>query len=154
MTTTTNYNIEKGMIWSGTYEMQQCLGQGAMGQVWLAKHLLLNEPRAIKLVLGELSSDALYRQLFVHSEARFALRLDRHPNIVRIYELGQYQDIPFIVMEYVSTNSYAPDFKALLSRKGQFTPQEAAPIFYQLATVWKSLTGKTWFIGMLNLLMS
>ena len=113
--------------------MQKRLGQGAMGEVWLATHLLLDEPRAIKLVLSDVSNDPLYRQLFIQSEARYALRLDRHPNIVRMYELSQFQDVPYIVMEFVQSNPAAADLKELIVKKGKFTPDEAAPILYQIA---------------------
>ncbi|MEI7553733.1 serine/threonine-protein kinase [Candidatus Chlorohelix sp.] len=97
--------LQAGDVISGTYRLERRLGKGGMGEVWLAHHNLLDESRAIKIVLGELAENTQLRDRFVRGEARNALRLERHPNIVRVYELSQHKNMPYMVMEYVEGKS-------------------------------------------------
>ena len=85
--------LQAGEIFGGTYRLEKRLGKGGMGEVWLARHTLLDEPRAIKIVLGDATENAHLRERFVRGEARNSLKLERHPNIVRVYELGQHEGI-------------------------------------------------------------
>jgi serine/threonine-protein kinase len=93
--------LQAGDVIGGTYRLVRRLGKGGMGEVWLAHHNLLDESRAIKIVLGELAENTQLRNRFVRGEARNALRLEQHPNIVRVYELSQHENMPYMVMEYV-----------------------------------------------------
>ncbi|HLL81243.1 MAG TPA: serine/threonine-protein kinase, partial [Longimicrobium sp.] len=84
----------------GKFELREELGAGAMGRVFRARDLKLRRDVAIKFVLpvGGLSSGemkALFRR-----EARAVARLS-HENIVRIFELDDSHDPPFIVMEHL-----------------------------------------------------
>lgn len=123
---------QPGLVLAGTYRLERQLGQGGMGEVWLATHLLLNEPRAIKLILDERASDRVSRERFIRGEARHALRLI-HPNIVRVHDLGQQQDTPFIVMEYVSSGPSGADLKDLLKVNGRLDAARTGQILEQVA---------------------
>jgi predicted ATPase/tRNA A-37 threonylcarbamoyl transferase component Bud32 len=129
----TGFTPTRGEVLSNTYRLDKVLGKGGMGEVWLATHLLLNEPRAIKLVLDKRTNDSASRERFIQGEARHSLRLI-HPNIVRVHDLGQHQEAPFIVMEYVQGHSEGSDLKSLLRNKGKFSPQECGRLLEQLAS--------------------
>ncbi len=126
--------LEAGVYFGGTYRLEKSLGRGGMGEVWLAHHVLLNEPRAIKVMLGILTSDATIRERFIQGEARNTLRLDRHPNIVRVYDLGLHETMPFIVMEYVKGSSYGASLKELLRHHERFTLEQTRFVLEQLTS--------------------
>src|SRR5262245_18806797 len=84
----------------GPYIVQDLLGRGGMGAVYLAEHLDLHRKVAIKVLApgrGEDQKLALERFL---REARAAAALD-HPNIVRIFDVARHNDAPYLVMEHV-----------------------------------------------------
>jgi hypothetical protein len=83
----------------GRYEIQRRLGRGGMGSVYVAHDPVLGRMVAVKVFAGDLDiPDA--RERFSR-EARAAAALN-HPNIVTIYDFGEYASQPFIVMEYVA----------------------------------------------------
>jgi serine/threonine protein kinase len=85
----------------GAYVVRDQVGQGGMGAVYLAQHETLRRPVALKVLQptekGPLSKVNVGRFL---REARAAAALD-HPNIVRIFDVGQVGATHFLVMEYV-----------------------------------------------------
>jgi hypothetical protein len=84
----------------GAYAIQDQLGRGGMGAVYLAQHLELRRNVAIKvLVAGKEEDQKLAIERFLR-EARAAAALD-HPNIVRIFDVCRHGDVPYLVMEYV-----------------------------------------------------
>ena len=77
------------------------LGQGGMGEVWLARDTTLDRDVALKLLpAGHSSADADMRKERFFREAKAASALN-HPNIITIYEINSDQGIDFIAMEYV-----------------------------------------------------
>jgi|GEM_PF-59919 len=124
--------LQPGVILAATYRLEELLGKGGMGEVWLVTHLLLDEKRAIKLILGEYAANPQVRERFIRGEARNALRL-YHPNIVRVYDLGQHNDMPYIVMEYVPKGAYGADLRSLLRAEGKLTSERTGEILDQLA---------------------
>src|SRR5262245_12956844 len=80
------------------YEIKSRIGRGGMGDLYLASDPNTNRLVAIKLLNATLDSTEL-RERFAR-EAR-ALAALNHPNIVGIYDTGEYEGSPFIVMEYV-----------------------------------------------------
>jgi eukaryotic-like serine/threonine-protein kinase len=88
----------------GRYEIQRRLGRGGMGTVYVAHDPVLGRMVAIKVFAGDLDvPDA--RERFSR-EARAAAALN-HPNIVTVYDFGEYGSQPFIVMEYVPGETMA-----------------------------------------------
>lgn len=84
----------------GRYEIRSPLGQGGMGEVYLAQDTSeLDRKVAIKVLSAEVSSDPNRMQRFIQ-EARTVSALN-HPNILTIYEFGQEGATQFIAMEYV-----------------------------------------------------
>lgn len=88
---------QRGRI--GRFEIIQTLGQGGMGEVLLARDRELTRQVAIKLLKSRYASDDLIRRRFLR-EAQTASVLN-NPHIATIYEIGEIEDIPYIVMEYV-----------------------------------------------------
>jgi serine/threonine protein kinase len=82
----------------GRYEIKSLIGRGGMGNLYLAHDPNTNRLVALKLLNATLDSSEL-RERFAR-EAR-ALAALSHPNIVNIYDSGEFEDSPFIVMEYV-----------------------------------------------------
>jgi len=90
---------------AGRYRIERELGRGGMATVFLAHDEELERPVAVKLLAEHLAGDEDFRARFVR-EARLAGRLS-HPNIVRVYDAGETDGRPFIVMEYVAGRSLA-----------------------------------------------
>jgi serine/threonine-protein kinase len=88
----------------GQYEVQDFIGQGAMGLVYRAYHPQLERTGAVK-VLQAITPDPDTVARFRH-EAQAIARL-RHPNILDVYDFGEHQGTPFMIVEYVSGGSLA-----------------------------------------------
>jgi formylglycine-generating enzyme required for sulfatase activity len=80
------------------YVIERPLGTGAMGRVFLAQDAVLARPVAVKFI-ASLEPDAASRQRFL-LEARATARL-QHPNVVAIYRVGELDQKPYIVSEFV-----------------------------------------------------
>jgi serine/threonine protein kinase len=80
------------------YEILEILGQGTTGVVYKARQLALNRLVAVKMIAGD-HFGAVGRQRF-DSEAQIIARL-HHPNFVQIFEVGEYQGRPYLVLELV-----------------------------------------------------
>ena len=87
----------------GRYQVVRRLGTGGMGSVYLARDPELDRMVAIKLVKDDLTDDPELRERFSR-EARSAARL-RHPNIITMFDIGEYEGRPFIAMEYIPGQS-------------------------------------------------
>jgi serine/threonine protein kinase len=92
----------------GRYQIKSLIGRGGMGDLYLAHDPNTNRLVALKLLNATLDSTEL-RERFAR-EAR-ALAALNHPNIVNIYDTGEYDDAPFIVMEYVRGETLAEIIK-------------------------------------------
>ena len=88
----------------GSYEVVRLLGKGGMAVVYLGRDPAIDRPVAIKLLRDSLDSAEL-RERFAR-EARSAGRL-RHTNIVTVFQVGEHEDAPYIVMEYVPGETLA-----------------------------------------------
>jgi serine/threonine protein kinase len=99
-----SHELEAGALVRGKYRIVSKLGQGGMGVVYLAEHLLLGGNVALKFLAGDLGKDPKFIKRF-RMEARAAHQL-RHPNIVEVTDLDQSEDGSlFIAMEYVAGKS-------------------------------------------------
>ncbi len=88
----------------GQYEVQDFIGQGAMGLVYRAYHLQLERTGAVKVLQG-ISPDPDTTARFRH-EAQ-AIAQMRHPNIVNVYDFGEHEGVPYMIIEYVPGGSLA-----------------------------------------------
>ena len=98
---TTNHSIhERELPEVPGYQILDELGRGGIGVVYKARHIQLNRPVALKMLLaGHFASEGLLRRFLVEAEATARLQ---HPNIVQIYEVGQHQGRPFLALEFVN----------------------------------------------------
>lgn len=90
-------------LFAERYELGAVIGQGGMAEVRSAVDTRLERPVAIKLMRPELATQPTIRARF-ESEARMAVRLS-HPNVVVVFDSGEADGIPFIVMERLSGES-------------------------------------------------
>jgi serine/threonine protein kinase len=81
------------------YEIKDRLGHGGMATVYSARDLKLDRTVAIKLLADNFAGDDEVRRRFSR-EARLAAKLD-HPNIVQVFDVGEDDGRPFIVMEQI-----------------------------------------------------
>jgi eukaryotic-like serine/threonine-protein kinase len=82
----------------GSYDVLSLLGEGGMGEVYLARDTNLGREVALKVLSKTVATEPDYRRF--EEEARLASGLN-HPNIVTIYGVGKEGDVTFIAMEYV-----------------------------------------------------
>ena len=83
----------------GRYEIRSQIGEGGMGEVYLAQDTQLDRVVALKLLTAEVARDQQRLHRFLQ-EARAASSLS-HPNVAHIYEIGEAEAAHFIAMEYV-----------------------------------------------------
>src|SRR6266700_8110269 len=83
----------------GRYEIRSQLGEGGMGQVYLARDTQLDRSIALKILTAEVARDQQRLHRFLQ-EARAASALS-HANAAHIYEIGEAEGMHFIAMEYV-----------------------------------------------------
>ncbi|MHC4959085.1 MAG: serine/threonine-protein kinase [Planctomycetota bacterium] len=103
------------------FRIEEIIGAGGMGTVYKATQLSLGRPVAIKVLTADLAEDKQFLERF-HREADVLSRLS-HPNIVTVFERGEIDDQPYLVMEFVEGTSLRD-----LLKKGRFEPQEALRI--------------------------
>jgi eukaryotic-like serine/threonine-protein kinase len=85
------------------YRIIEKIGAGGMGEVYLAEDTKLNRNVALKFLSPHLCQDEACRQRF-EREAQAAAKLD-HPNIVTVYEVGEFQGRPFFAMQHIEGQS-------------------------------------------------
>lgn len=84
----------------GAYRLVQRIGRGGMGEVWLGRHLKLGREAAIKVLPASLAGEADFLKRF-QREAASAASLE-HPNILPVWDYGEQEHTPYLVMPYVS----------------------------------------------------
>jgi len=94
-----------GVVLAGRYHLDFELGRGGMGAVWVAEHLTLRVPVAVKVMLERVAKHQDYVRRF-RREAR-AMSTLRHRHIVQVMDYGVEQGRPFIVMEYLRGQNLA-----------------------------------------------
>src|SRR5205807_7097975 len=97
-----------GSVLVGRYKLVEALGDGAMGQVFVAENLAIGKRVAIKVLKPELLADATFRQRFQH-EAEAMAAID-HRNVARFLDLV-VGDPTFLVMEYVKGQTLSQRIK-------------------------------------------
>jgi serine/threonine-protein kinase len=111
----------------GSYTLKKKLGEGGMGEVWLAEHRLLKRPCAMKFIRAELAANPDTARRF-EREVRAVTALT-HFNTVRIFDYGSNEDGSFYyVMEYLD----GPTLDKLVKERGPLPPGRAVYLLRQL----------------------
>ena len=114
--------LKPGMVLGGC-RIERLLGSGGMGEVYLAKHLVLQKPVAIKTARAKLQNQQQARERFL-KEARLAAKVD-HQNVITIYDAGELNGLLYIVMQFVEGQDLAQVLKAA-----------PAPLEWPLVLTW------------------
>jgi len=108
-----------GTLLAGRYRIIGLLGRGGMGEVYRATDLTLGQSVALKFLPVDASHNPRLLERF-HGEVRVA-RLVSHPNVCRVYDIGEVEGVPYISMEYVD----GEDLSSLLMRIGRLPADKA-----------------------------
>jgi serine/threonine-protein kinase len=108
-----------GTLLGGRYRIIGLLGRGGMGEVYRATDMMLGQSVALKFLPLEASSNPRLLERF-HGEVRVARQVS-HPNVCRVYDIGEIEGMPFISMEYVD----GEDLAELLLRIGRLPSDKA-----------------------------
>lgn len=110
------------------YEVQSLLGRGASASVYKALHAELRSPVALKVLHGQLGSDAHYVQRF-RREAQVVSRI-RNPHVVSVLDFGIDQGLPYLVMEFCQGTT----LDRVIAKEKPISPERAARVTAQIAT--------------------
>ena len=110
--------INIGAVISGRYEIIEKVGTGGMADVYRAKDHRLNRYVAVKILKNEYSEDTKFVTKF-RQEAQ-AIACLSHPNIVGVYDVGQEQDMHYIVMEFVDGITLKKYIEQTLGERGSW----------------------------------
>ncbi len=111
-----------GLLLLGRYRLERRLARGGMADVYRAADLQLGRPVAVKIPDSRLAADPTYRERFLR-EARTVSTLP-HPNVVELYDEGEVEGRPFLVMELVEGETLGE----LLAREGALPLERALAI--------------------------
>ena len=136
--------INIGAVISGRYEIIEKVGTGGMADVYRAKDHRLNRYVAVKILKNEYSEDAKFVTKF-RQEAQ-AIACLSHPNIVGVYDVGQEQDMHYIVMEFVDGIT----LKKYIEQKGKLSVRQLE-LDSRLQMVWRLRMPIILFTVILNL---
>jgi serine/threonine-protein kinase len=109
------------MLVAGRYRIIALLGRGGMGEVFRADDLSLGQPVALKFLPQAMTDEYMLERF--RNEVRIARRIS-HPNVCRVYDIGQTEDHVFLSMEYVD----GEDLSSLLRRIGRLPSDKAIEI--------------------------
>jgi serine/threonine protein kinase len=115
-----------GAIVAERYRIVALLGRGGMGEVYRAEDLRLSQVLAIKFLPEALSQDESALARF-HSEVRVARQVS-HPNVCRVFDIGDADGMPFLTMEYVD----GEDLSSLIRRIGRLPQDKAIEVSRQI----------------------
>src|SRR5213080_4201689 len=115
-----------GTILADRYRIVGLIGRGGMGEVYRADDLKLGQTVALKFLPESLASDPAWVERF-YAEVRHARQVS-HPNVCRVYDVGEIGGRHFLSMEYVD----GEDLASLLRRIGRLPPDKAVEIARQL----------------------
>ncbi|WP_416150999.1 Stk1 family PASTA domain-containing Ser/Thr kinase [Salipaludibacillus sp. HK11] len=110
------------------YEIERPIGGGGMADVYLARDLILDRSVAVKMLKSQFSKDDEFIRRF-RREAQSATSLS-HPNVVNIYDVGEEEDLYYIVMEYVEGQT----LKDYIQEQGNLSVRETIRILKQMTS--------------------
>lgn len=112
----------------GEYTALELIARGGMGEIYKARHPTLNRRLAIKVLSTYLKDDSDFNKRFAR-EADMMTQL-RHPNIITIYDYGEQNGLPYIVMEYLTGETLS----GILKTRGRLPLEESLPLLHDLAS--------------------
>ena len=115
-----------GTVLDERYRIVGLLGQGGMGDVYRADDLKLGQSVALKFLPEALASDATRLEL-LHNEVRLARQVS-HPNVCRVYDIGEVDGMHFLSMEFID----GEDLSGLMRRIGRLPSDKGIDIARQL----------------------
>jgi Protein kinase domain len=115
-----------GQILAERYRIVALAGRGGMGEVFRAEDLTLGQMVAMKFLPEKLSEDATALARF-HAEVRNARQVS-HPNVCRVFDIGESDGTLFLTMEYVD----GEDLASVVRRVGRVSPDKATEIARQI----------------------
>jgi serine/threonine-protein kinase len=115
-----------GAIVDGRFRIVGLLGRGGMGEVYRADDLTLGQSIALKFLPEAFVRDEDRRARFF-GEVRIARQI-AHPNVCRIYDVGQAAGFPYLSMEFVDGD----DLGSLLRRVGRLSPDRGVEVARQI----------------------
>jgi len=115
-----------GTVLVERYRIVALLGRGGMGEVYRAEDLKLGNVVALKFLPASLQKDATALAGF-HAEVRNARQVS-HPNVCRVYDIGEVDGQHFLTMEYID----GEDLASLLRRIGRLPPDKALETAHQI----------------------
>jgi serine/threonine-protein kinase len=115
-----------GTIFDERYRIIGRLGKGGMGEVYRADDLKLGQQVALKFLPESVDRDPA-RLTQLHTEVRMARQVS-HPNVCRVYDVGEFEGHTFLSMEYVD----GEDLASLLRRIGRFPEDRALELARQI----------------------
>ena len=118
--------LDPGTVLAGRYRVERLIGEGGMGDVYLATHLKIDKPVAIKVLAPEQMRRPRTVSRFLQ-EAKAASKI-RHDNVVDITDFGEAEGCAFFVMEYLD----GEDLHQLLKREKRISLARAQAITTQL----------------------
>jgi serine/threonine-protein kinase len=116
-----------GSTLNSRYEIVRSIGHGGAAIVYLGRDLLLNRRVAVKVLRAQYGGDPQYVARF-QREAQAAASF-AHPNIIDIYDVGEMNGAPYIVMEYIEGDT----LKEIIENEGPFDPDDVASLIEQVA---------------------
>jgi hypothetical protein len=114
----------KGGSTIGRFEVLRCLGEGGMGAVYEAHDPLLDRLLAIKVLRGDVVTEAMHVRLLREAQALARLK---HPNVVAVYDVGKSDERIFIAMDFVDGMNAAEWMRA--SEVGPRTWREVLDLY-------------------------
>jgi serine/threonine-protein kinase len=115
-----------GTILNDRYRVVGLLGRGGMGEVYRAEDLKLEQPVALKFLPESLSVDGVALSRF-HREVRIARQIS-HRNVCRVYDIGEFDGLHFLSMEYIR----GEELSSVLKRFGRLPVDKAVEIARQV----------------------
>jgi serine/threonine-protein kinase len=116
--------VNEGTVVDGRYRVERRLGSGGMADVWLAEDTHLQRRVALKVLHRRFAQDREFVERF-RREAESAAGLS-HPNIVAVYDRGEFEGSFYIAMQYVE----GPTLKQMID--SGLTPEQAAALIRQV----------------------
>ena len=115
-----------GRVVAGKFAIEEHVGGGAMGEVFRARHIVLDTAIALKIMRADIAKDAMFKERF-YREAKAASRLE-HPNSVRVLDFGVEPDgLVYIAMEYL----HGRDLLAVLRDEWPFPDERIVDLLVQ-----------------------